>query len=168
MREQDLFELDGRRMVRFVIEHGPRGQLRHAVETEVIAEREVTDSGGHREPRVFIRTPLAIAGGPSWPIEINLTQRRNMLFPMLLGRTAMRRRCLVDPARSFLLGRPADPWDPRMKLAILSRNSKLYSTQRLVAAARERGHTVRVLDPLRCYMKHRAGRRSSSTTRARR
>ena len=40
-----------------------------------------------------------------------------------------------------------------MKLAILSRNSKLYSTQRLVAAARERGHVVRVLDPLRCYMK---------------
>ena len=40
-----------------------------------------------------------------------------------------------------------------MKLALLSRNTKLYSTQRLVAAARERGHTVRVLDPLRCYMK---------------
>ena len=40
-----------------------------------------------------------------------------------------------------------------MKLAILSRNAKLYSTQRLVAAARERGHTVRVLDPLRCYMR---------------
>jgi len=40
-----------------------------------------------------------------------------------------------------------------MKLAILSRNSKLYSTRRLVEAARERGHSVRVLDPLRCYMK---------------
>ena len=40
-----------------------------------------------------------------------------------------------------------------MKLAILSRNAKLYSTQRLVQAGRERGHTVRVLDPLRCYMK---------------
>lgn len=40
-----------------------------------------------------------------------------------------------------------------MKLAILSRNAKLYSTQRLVQAARERGHVVRVLDPLRCYMK---------------
>lgn len=39
-----------------------------------------------------------------------------------------------------------------MKLAILSRNSKLYSTRRLVEAARERGHTARVLDPLRCYM----------------
>ncbi|NLC61532.1 MAG: 30S ribosomal protein S6--L-glutamate ligase [Gammaproteobacteria bacterium] len=40
-----------------------------------------------------------------------------------------------------------------MKLAILSRNSRLYSTRRLVEAARARGHTVRVLDPLRCYMR---------------
>ncbi len=40
-----------------------------------------------------------------------------------------------------------------MKLAILSRNSSLYSTQRLVEAARVRGHSVRVLDPLRCYMR---------------
>ena len=44
-----------------------------------------------------------------------------------------------------------------MKIAILSRNTKLYSTQRLVAAARDRGHTVRVLDPLRCYMKIASG-----------
>jgi len=40
-----------------------------------------------------------------------------------------------------------------MKLAILSRNSKLYSTRRLVEAARARDHSVRVLDPLRCYMR---------------
>lgn len=39
-----------------------------------------------------------------------------------------------------------------MKIAILSRNSKLYSTQRLITAARERGHEVRVIDVLRCYM----------------
>jgi ribosomal protein S6--L-glutamate ligase len=39
-----------------------------------------------------------------------------------------------------------------VKIAILSRNTKLYSTHRLVEAARARGHTVRVLDPLRCYM----------------
>ncbi len=40
-----------------------------------------------------------------------------------------------------------------MKIAILSRNAKLYSTVRLVEAARLRGHRVRVLDPLRCYMR---------------
>lgn len=44
-----------------------------------------------------------------------------------------------------------------MKFAILSRNGRLYSTRRLVEAARARGHTVRVLDPLRCYMRIAAG-----------
>jgi ribosomal protein S6--L-glutamate ligase len=39
-----------------------------------------------------------------------------------------------------------------MKIAILSRNSKLYSTRRLVEAAEARGHEVDVLDVLRCYM----------------
>lgn len=40
-----------------------------------------------------------------------------------------------------------------MKIAVLSRNARLYSTQRLVEVARERGHVVRVLDPLRCYVR---------------
>jgi ribosomal protein S6--L-glutamate ligase len=39
-----------------------------------------------------------------------------------------------------------------MKIAILSRNIKLYSTRRLVEAAEERGHQVSVFDTLRCYM----------------
>lgn len=39
-----------------------------------------------------------------------------------------------------------------MKIAVLSRNAKLYSTRRLVEAAEERGHEVRVIDALRCYM----------------
>jgi len=40
-----------------------------------------------------------------------------------------------------------------MKIAILSRNARLYSTRRLVEAARARDHVVRVLDPLRCYVR---------------
>ncbi|PLY02233.1 MAG: 30S ribosomal protein S6--L-glutamate ligase [Desulfuromonas sp.] len=39
-----------------------------------------------------------------------------------------------------------------MKIGILSRKAQLYSTNRLVEAARERGHEVQVIDPLRCYM----------------
>jgi len=38
-----------------------------------------------------------------------------------------------------------------MKIAILSRNPRLYSTRRLVEAGRERGHHVRVVNTLRCY-----------------
>lgn len=39
-----------------------------------------------------------------------------------------------------------------MKIALLSRNAKLYSTRRLIEAAQARGHEIRVLDVLRCYM----------------
>ena len=40
----------------------------------------------------------------------------------------------------------------RLKIAILSRDSTLYSSVRLVEAAAARGHEVRVLDPTHCYM----------------
>ncbi len=39
-----------------------------------------------------------------------------------------------------------------MKIGILSRNPKIYSTQSLVKASLKRGHEVQVIDPLRCYM----------------
>ncbi len=39
-----------------------------------------------------------------------------------------------------------------MRIAILSRQAKLYSTIRLVEASRQRGHQVEVIDTLRCYM----------------
>jgi len=39
-----------------------------------------------------------------------------------------------------------------MRLALLSRNPHLYSSQRIVDAARARGHTIDVVDPLKCYM----------------
>ena len=39
-----------------------------------------------------------------------------------------------------------------MKIAVLSRNRRLYSTRRLVEAAEQRGHEIQVLDTLRCYM----------------
>ncbi len=39
-----------------------------------------------------------------------------------------------------------------MRIAILSRQAKLYSTVRLVEAAMARGHEVEVIDTLRCYM----------------
>ncbi len=39
-----------------------------------------------------------------------------------------------------------------MKIGILSRNAKLYSTRRLVEAVKERGHEARVIDHVRCFM----------------
>ncbi|MDA7485604.1 30S ribosomal protein S6--L-glutamate ligase [Planktomarina temperata] len=39
-----------------------------------------------------------------------------------------------------------------MKIAMLARNAKLYTHKRLKAAAEERGHTLDIIDTLRCYM----------------
>jgi hypothetical protein len=71
----------------------------------IFDERDVADSGGHRGKRIFLRTILQLAGQQR-AIEINLTDRRGMLFPMLLGRTAIAGLFTVDPARSFVHGRP--------------------------------------------------------------
>ncbi len=71
---------------------------------DIVDKREVTDSGGHTEERFVIVTPLAIAG-QLWPIEVTLTERENMLFRMLLGRSALRKHFMVNPARSFVTTR---------------------------------------------------------------
>ena len=75
-------------------------------EARVLAHRPVTDSGGHVSLRPFIRTLVRI-GDQTFATEINLTNRRGMLFPILLGRTAMAGRFVVDPNASYLLPKPS-------------------------------------------------------------
>ena len=73
----------------------------------LLEEREVTDSGGHRARRAFLRTRLVL-GGVDREVEVNLADRRGMRFPMHVGRTALAGAFTVDPARSFLAnGEPA-------------------------------------------------------------
>jgi len=69
---------------------------------EIMDQRNVTDSGGHKEERYFVQTSLFM-GEQQWTIEMTLTNRDNMRFRMLLGRTAMKNRIIVDPAKSYLV-----------------------------------------------------------------
>lgn len=100
--ELHAYERDGDTWVRFKIHpRQHRTDVEVACESRVKDRRFVTDSGGHREARYVIETPIRILDA-EWPIELTLTARDDMRFRMLLGRTAIRGRATVDPARSYL------------------------------------------------------------------
>lgn len=101
------FHERGAPMVRFGV-HPRQGHLEPAVEciAEVIDQRWVTDSGGHKEKRLVIASTAQL-GIHRWSIELTLTNRDNMRFRMLLGRTAMSERFMVDAAASYVLSTPS-------------------------------------------------------------
>ena len=66
--------------------------------------RHVRSSNGQLEHRAVISTAIALLGR-QWPIEVTLSDRKDMGFRMLLGREAVRGRFFVDPGRSFLGGK---------------------------------------------------------------
>ena len=105
-RDIEPFEgADGREWVRFSL----RPDLRHpefSVDCEAPASehRQVRSSSGHPEDRFFIVTAVVV-GGVEWEIEMSLTSREKMKFRMLLGREALRGRCLVEPNTSYLTGK---------------------------------------------------------------
>lgn len=104
--EVDPFKKAGKQWVRFGL-HPNQDDTETVIwcEAEAIDKRNVTDSGGHTEKRFVILTNVSL-GSKTWPIEVTLTNRDNMLFRMLLGRTAMTAgNILVNPALSFLSGK---------------------------------------------------------------
>ncbi|MDC0609913.1 ATP-dependent zinc protease [Vibrio sp.] len=99
----ETFEKDEKTWVRFWIHPKHKDPSEELMcEAMVIDQRIVRDSGGHEEYRYVIQSDVRV-GDRSWPIEITLTNRENMSFRMLLGRTAMNERIVVDPGASFLV-----------------------------------------------------------------
>jgi hypothetical protein len=85
-----------------------RGDLVVQCEAPLVDRRIVSDSGGHREQRFVIAAELLLAD-QRWLVELTLTDRDTMRFRMLIGRTALAGRALVDPRRSFAAGHCANP-----------------------------------------------------------
>ncbi len=98
----ETFKKDGQDWVRFKV-HPYQDDTKTEVECEAQLKdsRQVKDSGGHVEQRYVIETLLSV-GDARYAIEMTLTNRDEMNFRMLLGRTALKKHFLVNPALSYL------------------------------------------------------------------
>ena len=72
------------------------------VEARILEFRSVRSSNGRTERRPVVSAPLQV-GSSVFNIEVTLTSRDEMGFRMLLGRSAVRHRYVVDPGRSFVV-----------------------------------------------------------------
>ncbi|MFZ5889706.1 MAG: ATP-dependent zinc protease [Myxococcota bacterium] len=93
----------GRERVRFDVRlHRSKVDRRVSVEAPIVRRARVKASTGISSVRIFVAVTVRI--GPFVErIELGLVDRANMLYRMLLGRTALGSHFLVDPCRRYLL-----------------------------------------------------------------
>ncbi|MEM6909351.1 MAG: RimK/LysX family protein [Pseudomonadota bacterium] len=92
------FEREGQRFVRFAVDWDGERRECEAIHVDI---RGITSSNGETQRRFVIKSPLKI-GKLSFRAEISLADRSDMKFPMLIGRSALRRRFVVDSGYSWL------------------------------------------------------------------
>ncbi|MCK0151164.1 RimK/LysX family protein [Marivita sp. S6314] len=98
----ETFRKDDADWVRFRCPDVP-GSPQRMCSFPVVTQRAITNTSGSPETRIVIRTPMVLAGR-RWTIDISLTDRGTMRFPLILGRRALRKKnILVDPGRSYLV-----------------------------------------------------------------
>ncbi|MXO61909.1 ATP-dependent zinc protease [Qipengyuania oceanensis] len=103
----ETFERDGQQFVRFAVDF-PDQHVQQVCEAVHVDWRGITSSNGETQRRMIIKTPLRI-GPLKFRAEISLADRSDMKFPMLIGRSSLRRRFVVDSGHSWLQTRGMDP-----------------------------------------------------------
>ena len=93
------FTRDGQPWLSFSVHFfSAKQKIEQDCEAKLIAQRSITSSNGASSLRYIIETPLQVAN-QCFLIEVSLSNRRNMNYPMLLGRKAISGRFLVDVER---------------------------------------------------------------------
>lgn len=98
------FEQEGQLQVRFITRIGGSDSPAHPCTLRLHDRRRVISSNGQAEWRYVVSTPMRL-GDIQMPVQLTLTDRGQMRYPMLLGRRALRR-VLVAPSTTFLHGEP--------------------------------------------------------------
>lgn len=97
-------QIEGEPHVEFYL-HPMQGRKKPEVfcSAPIADKRKVRSSNGQEEERFVIETIICL-GGYQLKSDLTLTNRDAMGFRMLIGRDALRRKFIVDPGASYLLG----------------------------------------------------------------
>ena len=155
-----VFGKEDNQMVRFGI-NPIESDERYSVfcSAKLIDQRNVTSSNGITELRYVIETKLGI-GGIKRKVPITLTNRENMKYKMIIGRSALDG-FQISPDKSFLqdelsfdLYKKAKNYNYRraLRIGILSLEPSNYSNLKIIEAAEENGHFCEILNTKRCYL----------------
>lgn len=99
------FPQDGDPWVRFGAPLSDRGPITRCA-ARLVDTRAIKNTSGKPQDRYVVSTTIVLAQ-LRWKIEVSLADRDKMGFPLILGRTAIRRHgLLVDSGRSYLAGEP--------------------------------------------------------------
>jgi hypothetical protein len=96
----------GRDRVRFDVRlHRRNAERRVSVETTIKRRGKVRASSGQTEQRIFVTACVRI-GAYEQDVELSLVDRQKMIFRMLIGRSALAERYLVDAGKRYLVSKP--------------------------------------------------------------
>lgn len=97
----ETFERDGASWVRFHTRFDDDARDTD-VETPIHDQRAIKNTSGVPQQRIIIRTKFRIESH-LWTIDLSLTERTEMKFRMIVGRSALRRHpILVHPGKRYL------------------------------------------------------------------
>lgn len=101
-RDIEIFKKNNKTWVSFEVVPSIKVKLPILATAIVTDERTIKSSMGEREKRPVIQTLIRM-GGEEFPIEVTLVNRSLMGYRMLLGRSALKKKFLINPSRSFML-----------------------------------------------------------------
>jgi len=123
--------------------------------------REVTSSNGISEIRYVIKTFLKIGDEEPKEIEVTLTNRENMKYRMILGRSALegfninaqesfiQKKLSYDLYKNF---KKQSATKRSLRIAILSVEPKNHSNQKIIESAEKHDHVCEIINTKRCYL----------------
>ena len=122
---------DGELWARFFVHPYQKNDAREiACDARIEDIRIVSNPGGRRQRRLVIRTDVRL-GDETWPIDLSLTDRDEMGFRLLIGRTAMHGNLIVDPDHSYMLGKRKRKKKKRKKKLKLKERKKAKKAKKI-------------------------------------